>query len=369
MKIRGNEIVRGCGRISRPRSRPPRPVVRRARSLALVVGASFALLAYTVGAAAFDNSVPSVPSCDGTGATSTVARPAYPLRASANNRYLVDQNNMPFLIIGDFPQGLIGNLSQAEAATFIANRQAYGINALWINLLCNDSTFCKSDGTTFDGIAPFTVPGDLSTPNPIYFGRADAMVRLAEACGMTVLLDPIETAGWLKILKANGVSKAFAYGQYLGDRYRDFLNIVWMHGNDFQSWQNPGDDALVQAVALGIRSKDPNHIHTVELNFLTSGSLDDPTWAPLVELDAAYTYFPTYVQVLIEYNRPKFKPVLMVEANYELSTIRTPTEVRRKTCGDRDIGLCLAVLPDMYTEAPTLAALRKDGNQNWIHQV
>jgi hypothetical protein len=103
----------------------------------------------------------------------------------------------------------------------------------------------------------------------------------------------------------------------LGNRYGEFPNIVWMHGNDFQSWQDAADNALVQAVALGIRSKDPNHIHTVELNFLTSGSLDDPTWAPLVELNAAYTYFPTYVQVLIEYNRRKFKPVLMVEANYE----------------------------------------------------
>ena len=90
-----------------------------------------------------------------------------------------------------------------------------------------------------------------------------------------------------------------------------------MHGNDFQSWRDATDDALVQAVARGIRSADPNHIHTAELNFLTSGSLDDPSWAPLIELDAAYTYFPTYAQVLNEYKRPDAKPVFMVEANYE----------------------------------------------------
>src|SRR5262249_497295 len=46
-------------------------------------------------------------------------------------------------------------------------------------------------------------------------------------------------------------------------------------------------------------------------------SLDDPSWAPLIELSAAYTYFPTYAQVLFEYNQPNFKPVFMVEANYE----------------------------------------------------
>jgi hypothetical protein len=146
MKISCNPTVRDCGWISRARSRSASQSVRQTRGLALVVGAAFAVSAYTVGASAFDNSVPSGASRDGTVATSTAAGPAYPLKASANNRYLVDQDNMPFLIIGDSPQALIGNLSQAEAATFIANRQAYGINALWINLLCNDSTFCKSDG-------------------------------------------------------------------------------------------------------------------------------------------------------------------------------------------------------------------------------
>jgi hypothetical protein len=157
----------------------------------------------------------------------------------------------------------------------------------------------------------------LKRYNPAYFQRADDMIRLVATYGMTVILDPIETIGWFDTLKANGVEKAFAYGQYLGNRYRDFPNIIWMHGNDFQSWRNSTHDALVRAVALGIRREDSNHLHTVELNYLTSGSLDDASWAPIIGLNAAYTYYPTYAQVLTEYNRPNFKPVFMVEANYE----------------------------------------------------
>ena len=38
---------------------------------------------------------------------------------------------------------------------------------------------------------------------------------------------------------------------------------------------------------------------------------------PLIELNAAYTYFPTYARVLTEYNRTDYKPVFLVEANYE----------------------------------------------------
>jgi hypothetical protein len=246
---------------------------------------------------------------------------AYPLKASANNRYLVDQNDVPFLIVGDSPQALIGNLSPMEAAFFIENRGRYGINALWINLLCNEGTACNKDGTTFDGIAPFTPANDLSTPNPAYFERAEGIINLAAANGMVVILNPIETIGWLRTLRANGINKAFGFGQYLGNRYKNFPNIIWMHGNDLQTWQNATDDALVQAVARGIRSVDSNHIHTVELNYSTSGSLEDPSWAPLIELNAAYTYFPTYAQVLTEYNRSNFKPVFMVEANYEFEQV------------------------------------------------
>jgi Protein of unknown function (DUF4038)/Putative collagen-binding domain of a collagenase len=241
----------------------------------------------------------------------------YPLEVSRNRRYLVDQRNVPFLMAGDSPQAMIGNLSVKDAAMYIANRKAAGFNSLWINLLCAKYTGCREDGTTFDGIKPFRTPGDLSTPNPAYFARADAIIRLAAQAGIVVVLDPIETGGWLNVLRKNGRAKDRAYGRFLGRRYKSFKNIVWMSGNDFQTWSNASDDEVVLAVAKGIRSVDPNHIHTVELNYLTSGSLDDPRWRSVINLDAAYTYFPTYAQVLKEYNRKQFLPVFMIEAGYE----------------------------------------------------
>jgi hypothetical protein len=175
----------------------------------------------------------------------------------------------------------------------MANRRSYGINTLWINLLCIvTEPSCNKEAKTFDGIIPFLVPGDITTANPPYFQRVDDTLHIAADYDMVVLLDPIETSSWLPILRKNGESKAFAYGQYLGDRYKNFPNIIWLHGNDFQSWRNSTDASLVQAVARGIRSVDKTHIHTVELDYHTSGSLDDPQWASLIELDAAYTPTP-----------------------------------------------------------------------------
>ena len=276
--------------------------------------------AYTYTVAAFDAagnvSAMAAPAVTVTTLSATNTS-AYPLKVSSNGRYLVDQNNAPLLIVGDSPQALIGDLSMADAQAYLADRQAHGFNSVWINLLCNWYTACNSDGTTFDGIAPFTTPGDLSTPNEAYFERADAMINLAAQYGLTVFLDPIETGGWLSILNSNGVTKDFNYGVYLANRYKNFPNIVWQNGNDFQTWMNSSDDASVTAVARGIQSVDSNHIQTIELSNLFSTSLDDSNWAPIVNLNAAYTYSPTYAEVLHAYNQSSSVPVYLVEANYE----------------------------------------------------
>jgi hypothetical protein len=235
---------------------------------------------------------------------------------SANHRYLVDQRGTPFLMVGDSPQDMIGKLSLSDADLFLTNREAAGFNAVWIHVVCNSALFCPANGSTYDGIPPFTVQGDLSTPNPAYFNKVDQVLRLAATHGMVVLLDPLETAGWLPVFRSNGAAKCYNYGAYLGNRYKNFPNIIWMSGNDFQNWQNTPDDQLVVSLAQGIKNNDPNHIHTVELNYLVSGSLDDNNWRPHVSLDAAYTYYPTYDRVLFEYNRANM-PVFMVEANYE----------------------------------------------------
>jgi hypothetical protein len=246
---------------------------------------------------------------------------AFPLRPSANQRYLVDQNNVPFLIAGDAPQWLILSLSEADADSYLADRQALGFNALWISLLTG-----FTNGGTYDGIFPFTVMGDLSTPNEAYFARADNMIRLAARHNLLVVLDPIDSAVWLDVLRINGPSKARDLGRYIGARYQSFDNILWMSGNDFQWWNDPNDDLLVQAVALGIKDNDLRHIHTIEMDPPVSGSLDDPAWAPIIALNASYTYAPTYARVLQDYNRPNFIPTFLVEANYEFEN-NTGTEL------------------------------------------
>ncbi|MGA3258028.1 MAG: DUF4038 domain-containing protein [Bryobacteraceae bacterium] len=233
-----------------------------------------------------------------------------PLQASPNNRYLVRQDGTPFLIMGDSPQSLVGNLSAGDMATYMANREQLGFNSLWVNLLCTSYTGCNSNGTTYDGVAPFTsgsspVDYDLSTPNSAFFTRVDSMVNLALTYDLVVFLDPIETGGWLDTLENNGSTKAYNYGVYIGTRYKNFANIVWLHGNDFQSWSS------------GIASVDSNHLQSIELNYDSSYSNQDSVLGSLLTLDSAYTYYETYDMVLQSYSSSPAIPTYLVESNYE----------------------------------------------------
>jgi hypothetical protein len=262
---------------------------------------------------------------------------AYPLRLSANHRYLIDQKGKPFLIVGDSPQDLMSRLTEEEADGYFADRQAHGFNTMgWIDVACagKDSPENK-DSRTVDGILPFTgyVPGgtsyeyyDLSKPNEAYFTRLDHIVILARRHGILVFLDAMETNGWLPTLRNNGLKSAYSFGQYLGNRYKGIPNVAWMSGNDFITWKDPKDDALVQAVAKGIRSVAPEQLQSVELNYENSSSFDDPTWIPIINLNGTYTYSPTYMQTIHSYNQRPVAPVYLLEAHYDQENVGHPPD-------------------------------------------
>ena len=271
------------------------------------------------------------------GLVSAAAQPSYPLKVSENHRYLVDQNGKPFLIVGDTPQGLIGRLNEQDAEYYFADREAHGFNALgWVDVMCAGNDYpTNKDAATPDGIRPFTgyVAGgtdfthyDLSKPNEAYFVRLDHIVQLAEKHHLLIFIDPIETIGWLPALRNNGMKAAYAYGQYLGNRYKGFANVAWLNGNDFNHWTIPEDDRLVQAVSKGIRSAAPNQLQTVELHVRTSSSFDDPRWIPLIELNSVYTYSPTYIQMLHSYNQKPVAPAYLVEGHYDWENVGEPPD-------------------------------------------
>jgi hypothetical protein len=258
----------------------------------------------------------------------------YPLQVGPSNRYLVDSSGKPFLITGDSPQALFVNVSQSDAASYLSDRQKRGFNAIWVNLLCATFTGGREDGSTFDGVFPFTqyldpVTPDLTRPNPDYFARVDEIVRMAAERGLLVILDPAETGSYLRVLQANGSDVTRLYGEYLATRYRGFDNVVWMSGNDFRTDHGSADDQLVQTLAGAIRHGSPGQLQTVELNPSISNSLDDETWRPFIDFNASYSYTPVYAKVLDAYYHDNPLSTFLVEGNYEGESVAVGDDTTR----------------------------------------
>ena len=260
----------------------------------------------------------------------------YPLKVSRNGRYLVDQRNVPFMIVGDSPQAMIGDLSleEADASTSPIAKLRASTPSGWICCASN-YTGCQEGGTTFDGIEPFTTPGDLSTPNPAYFERVDAMIRLAARAGIVLFLDPIETGGWLGVLRHNGVAKARAYGRFLGSEVQELPQHRLVERQRLPHLEKSGGRRPRTRSCEGHSIGRPRAHPDVELDPRPSSPATIHGGGRCIGLDAAYTYFATYGEVLRAYNRKPPMPVYLAEASYEFekkSVIArgTPLNLRRQ---------------------------------------
>jgi len=238
-------------------------------------------------------------------------------------------------MVGDSAHHIVNVLVASNWPTYFASRQALGFNT--VNIFSCSHGNCPSTGATADGQLDFTgtIPGtcngtprsdyDLGTPNPNYWVELDNFINMAASYGLVVLFDPLTTADYMNDMRASGPTKVHNFGAYLGNRYKNFSNIIWELGNDFQTWTQTGatcpgtvsDNALVQQLMAGIASADTNHIQTIQLDYYRSYSNQDTMVVAYLKADGVYTYYETYDYALKAYNSSPVSPVFLAEANME----------------------------------------------------
>jgi hypothetical protein len=252
----------------------------------------------------------------------------YPLRASSNHRYLVDQSGAPFLVQGDAAWSLISGLTKEDAERYLDARKRQGFNSIIVNLI--EHHF--NGPVDRYGEGPFTIPGDLSTPNEKYFANADWMLRKAGEKGIQVFLAPIYLGyigteeGWIEELKAAGPEKARNWGRWVGKRYRDFDNITWMIGGD----RNPDEArAEVDAVALGIKEVDDRHLMTGHCHPENS-AIDQYRNDGWLDLNDTYTYGIVHAKVMRDWELKPAMPFVLMESTYEGEHNASAVQIRRQ---------------------------------------
>ncbi|MBI5031942.1 MAG: DUF4038 domain-containing protein [Chloroflexi bacterium] len=216
---------------------------------------------------------------------------AYPLKASANKRYLVDQNNVPFLMVGDAVWSLIAQVSNEDAIYYLNNRQSKGFNTAIVELI--EHRYATNAPRNFYGVAPFA-GAPFTTPNESYFLHADYVISAAAQRGINILLDPLylgyqcNADGWCAEVQAATIANMQAWGMYVGNRYKNFPNIVWMIGGDVDPNYAAGVKAKVDAFAVALKQADPNHLITAHNQ---SESMAITPWSGVSWLNVNNTYF------------------------------------------------------------------------------
>lgn len=274
------------------------------------------------------------------------AGPALPLKASNDAHYLVDQNGAPVLLQIDSPWSLFVALTDEEVDQYLDNRKAKGFNVLIANLVEHlfggaDNTFGAP--TNRYGDAPFTTPGDFSTPNEKYFQHADWVIDRAAAKGFVLLLNPCylgypnESEGWYNEVMATTIAACADYGRFIGNRYRSRTNIVWTMCGD----RNPGDAlSRVDAMAGGISEFVPNNLFTAHC-IRTYSSISQFSSSPWLSLNSIYPRPDTLVsECLAGYAESPSMPAIMVEAWYENEHAMTDQGLRAQAYQALLSGMC-----------------------------
>ncbi len=261
---------------------------------------------------------------------------SFPLRASPNQHYLVDQAGAPFFLHADTPWSLIVALTTNEVNVYLEARRAQGFNSIMVNLI--EHLYMGADNLNGPprnraGQSPFLVAGDFAKTNEAYFAHADWVLRQAASKGMAVLVAPCymgypgNGSGWYEEVKANGTAKCREYGRFVGRRYRSFTNLVWVMWGDRNS-----DDStpMVEAMVAGLRETDPNHLISAHFQ-RTVSSRDYLITEPWLTLNGAYTTDIVHPMCLREYRRTPAMPFFLIEARYENEHSMTTAGLRRQT--------------------------------------
>lgn len=88
-----------------------------------------------------------------------------------------------------------------------------------------------------------------------YWEHLDYIIDRAADNGIYIAMDCI----WGSMIGQMDVKKAAAYGKFLGERYKDKPNIIWMIGGDILGDKSP---EVWDALARAIKKYDNRHIMT-----------------------------------------------------------------------------------------------------------
>lgn len=245
------------------------------------------------------------------------------LRVSADRRGLETETGAPFVWIGDTAWHLFARLDRNEAERYLLDRKEKKFTVIQAHLLA-----FSIDDRNANGDLAFH-DKDFDKPNEAWFRHADAIVERAESLGLYMLLLPAWARNHIERTPSlASADTARRYGRFLGARYKDRTNVMWMMGGDVLPTKHEIYDALAQGLEEGAGYKPLMTYHPPGGTFRppatsTGEFYHGKPWLDFNMIQSGHRRGnENYLRIAEDYARAPVKPTLDGEPCYEQHPVR-----------------------------------------------
>lgn len=190
------------------------------------------------------------------------------LVVSNDGRYICHTDSTQFFWLGDTGWLLPERLNRDEAAHYLQHCRQAGYNVVLVQAI-NDVPAYNVYGQPSMSGGRFEFDRIDNESSYSYWNHFDHIVETARQNGIYIGIVPI----WGSLVKAGkmNVQQAREYGSFLGNRYKDKPNVVWIIGGDVAGNVMP---EVWTALAGAIKECDGNHLMT----YHPFGRTSSATW-------------------------------------------------------------------------------------------
>lgn len=245
------------------------------------------------------------------------------LEVTPNGHYLQYEDGTPFFWLGDTGWDLFYKLKWNDIKDYLDNRAAKGFNVIQAVALAEPDGIRKPNRY---GQVPLK-NHDPTQPNDQYFLLIDSTIKRAARLQMFIGLLP--TWGdkvakmWGKGPAIFDSINAYTYGKWIGNRYKNDPNIIWIMGGDRPAFTDSMDWRPVwRAMIKGIREgTDGKALITYHPSGESSSSQfwqgEKALNLNMIQSGHRKRDLPTWKWIKHDYELTPHKPVLDGEPNYE----------------------------------------------------
>jgi len=175
------------------------------------------------------------------------------LQVSENKRFLVTSDGKPFFWLADTAWELFHRCDKDEANRYLQKRAEQGFNVIQAVALAELDGL---DTPNSNGDKPLT-DNDVNKPNEKYFQHVDYIIDRAAELNIYIALlptwgDKLFKNNWGKGPEIFTPQTAFIFGKWIGDRYKNRTNVVWVLGGDRNPRDGSQDVEVWRQMAAGI---------------------------------------------------------------------------------------------------------------------